>query len=418
MFRDFRIWLARRRIARWERRRGVPAFLGTWLPVWCGLAVLFGVLTRIFGYVLLLVIPVWIIGRYFVTRRYADIVLRKIYTIVRLNHPLVDGLRSAGASDQGAVGVRLQMLAELLQRGLTLAESLQLAMPELRADDLAAITEAERAGRLLPELARLTSRGQAWNIVNELDAGLLVYFASLVGVFIITLFFFTALPMLRKSFSQWGVAFPIPGLQFSGWLSRRHAEHALITIATIAAIAVFIAAGTLLRRFAIPFFRRGNVSIYMRDAAAWWLPIVGSLIRWRAWSDGTRILAQGVAAGQPLPEVSQSAAIAVGSRVARRRLRRWRERMLAGMPADAAARKSGLPGLLCHALAQPLGSTGSALALTAGYYDLKYRRRVEIIRAVSIPLAVLCMGTLVLLLCLALYVPYVELLQVAGRGGG
>lgn len=191
MLKDFRIWLARRRIARWERRRGVPAFLGTWLPVWCGLAVLFWVLTRIFGYVLLLVIPVWVIGRYFIARRRADTVLRKIYTIVRLNHPLADGLRSAGASDQGAVGVRLEMLAELLQRGLTLAESMQLAMPELRADDLAAITEAERSGRLLPELARLNSRGQAWNIVNELDAGLLVYFASLVGVFIITFLFFT-----------------------------------------------------------------------------------------------------------------------------------------------------------------------------------------------------------------------------------
>ncbi|MGC8542242.1 MAG: hypothetical protein ACP5QA_16680, partial [Phycisphaerae bacterium] len=77
-----------------------------------------------------------------------------------------------------------------------------------------------------------------------------------------------------------------------------------------------------------------------------------------------------------------------------------------------------LPAIVCRALAQPLGSTGSALRLVAGYYDLKYRRRMEIIRAVSIPLAVLCMGTLVLMLCLALYVPYVELLQVIGGGGG
>ena len=420
MLRNLRISLARRRIARWQRRRGVLAFLATWLPVWCGLAVLLWVFTQIIGCAFLLIIPVVVVGRYFIARRRADIVLRKIYTIVRLNHPLAEGLRAAGASERGAVGVRLEMLAELLQRGLTLAESMQLAMPELRASDFAAITEAERAGRLLPELARLTSKEQAWNIVNELDGGLLIYFASFFGVFIITFLIFTVVvePKLRKAFGQWGVTFPGRWLQFSDWLSRRQAEHVSATIATVVVIALFIAAGAILRRLAIPFFRRGNVSIYLRDAVVWRLPIAGPLIRWRAWSDGTRILAQGMAAGQPLPEVSQSAAIAVSSRVARRRLRLWGERMLAGMPADAAAGKSGLPQMVCRAVAQPLGSTGSALALAAGYYDLKYRRRTEVIRAASIPLVVLCMGMLVLMLCLALYVPYVELLQVAGRSGG
>lgn len=92
--------------------------------------------------------------------------------------------------------------------------------------------------------------------------------------------------------------------------------------------------------------------------------------------------------------------------------------MLTGMSAESAARKCGLPGMVCGALAQPMGSTGLALALVAGYYDLKYRRKIELIRAVSIPLMVLFLGFLVLLLCLALYVPYVRLLQVVGGGGG
>jgi type II secretory pathway component PulF len=73
---------------------------------------------------------------------------------------------------------------------------------------------------------------------------------------------------------------------------------------------------------------------------------------------------------------------------------------------------------LCGALAQPLGSTGSALGLVAGYYDLKYRSKVELLRACSIPIAVLCMGILVLLLCLALYVPYVHILRMISGGAG
>ena len=99
MLKSFKIWLARRRIARWERPRGVLAFLGTWLPVWCVLAAAL-VLMRVFGYMLLLVIPVWAIGRYFIARQRADVVLQKLYGVIRLNHPLADALSSAGIFDR------------------------------------------------------------------------------------------------------------------------------------------------------------------------------------------------------------------------------------------------------------------------------------------------------------------------------
>ena len=433
MLKSFKIFLARRRIARWERRRGVLAFLGTWLPIWCAVVVLLWVMVRVFGYVLpiwifgrtfagyvlliLLVIPVCVIGRYFVARRRAEVVLEKIYGIVRLNHPLADGLRAAGNSDRGSVGVRLQMLAELLQRGLTLADSLQLALPELDPNDLATIMEAERCGRLLPELARITTRKQAWRAATELDAGYAFYFLATVGVFLLATagFVFLISPKDQRMLHSFRIphtesVFAVLVSYLPAWL--------LFAALVVSVFLVAAATGALLRRLAIPFFRRGTVSIYIRDAMAWRLPILGSLIRCRSWSDGTRILAQGVSTGQPLPEISQSAATAVGSRVARRRLRLWRDKMLAGMSADNAARKCGLPRMLCRALAQPLGSTGSALTLVAGYYDLKFRRRLELIRAISIPIAVLCMGTLVLLLCLAVYVPYIQILQAVSGGGG
>ncbi|MGC9261698.1 MAG: type II secretion system F family protein [Phycisphaerae bacterium] len=416
MLKSFKIFLARRRIARWERRRGVLAFLGTWLPIWCVLAAAF-VFMRVFGYMLLLVIPVWVIGRYFIAHRRAEVVLEKIYSIVRLNHPLADSLRAAGDSDQGSVGVRLQMLAELLQRGLMLAESLQLALPELRPNDLATIMEAERCGRLLPELARITARKQAWRAATELDAGYAFYFLATLGVFLLATAGFVFLISPKDQRMLHSFQLPYKESVLAPLLSKIPAILLLATTVIVVTVTI-AAAGAILRRLAIPFFRRGNVSIYIRDAVAWRLPILGSLIRCRSWLDGTRILAQGVLAGQPLPDIAQSAATAVGSRVARRRLRLWREKMLAGMSADNAARKCGLPRMLCSALAQPLGSTGSALTLVAGYYDLKFRRRLELIRAISIPIAVLCMGTLVLLLCLAVYLPYIQILQAVSGGGG
>lgn len=416
MLKNLRIRMARRRIARRQRQRGVLEFLGTWLPVWCFTAVLLFLVSGL-GDVLLLMIPVWVIGRYFIARRRSDIVIQKIYSIIRLNHQLPENLLSAANCDAGAVGVRLHILSELLRQGLPLAEALRLALPELPAADCASIDEADRSGRLRQELERLNARGKRWPFTSELDGSYWFYVIATFGFFIFAAAGFANLvaPKLRKMFHAYGIPFE------NQWLSQvifRVPKWWWMPILAFVAVVAVGAAGAALRRLVMPFFRTGTVTIYIRDRVAWWLPILGPLIRWRAWSDGTRILAQGIAAGQPLPEVSQSAAMAVCSRVARRRFRQWRERMLAGMPADSAARKSGLPRIICRALAQPLGSTGSALRLVAGYYDLKYRRRVEIIRAVSIPLAVLCMGTLVLMVCLALYVPYVELLQVIGGGGG
>ena len=417
MLRSLRISLARRRIARWQRRRGVLAFLGTWLPVWCGLAVMFCVFTRIFGEMLLLMLPVWVLGRYFIARRRCDIVIQNIYGIIRLNHPLPENLILAAKCKRGRVAVRLQTIAELLQQGLPLTEALRLAVPELAVADRAAIAEAEMSGRLLPELGRLSARRNGWPTTSELDVnyGLYIIATLCVLLFAIAGIFTFVEPKFRYMLQAYGIPFA------NHWFTQviiAEPRPVWLQLLDIAVAVAIVAAGTALRRLVMPFFRTGMVSVYIRDMVAWWLPIVGPLIRWRAWSDACRILSQGISAGRPLPEVADSASVAVRSRVARYRLRRWRKRILNGMAADQAAVRCGFPAIVCRAVSQPMAATGSALALVAGYYDLKYRRRLEIIRAVSIPLAVLCMGTLVLMLCLALYVPYVELLQAVSRGGG
>ena len=420
MLKSLQIWLARKRIARWQRKRGVPAFLGTWLPTWCVIAglVLPPIPPLVFAVIFSL--PVMVMARYFIARRRAQVVLQKIYDAMRLNHPLYENLLRASESESGILGVRLQTLAEELHRGRSLAGSVRLAVPEVAAADLALIEEAEKSGFLLDDLHRLCNRRRSWPSTSELDVNFLAYFICLLITFALALMVFRSMiaPPLLRGVGAGAFPFSRPIMEVSSFLNYRGVKHVAIGFLAGLPFAIIIITAILLRRLAIPFFRRGTVSIYIRDAVAWRLPIMGSLIRCRSWSDGMRILAQGIAAGQPLSDVSQSAAEAVGSRVARRRLRLWREMVLAGTSADRAARKCGLPGLLCGALAQPLGSTGSALALVAGYYDLKYRRKVELIRAISIPITVLCMGTLVLLLCLALYVPYVHILQMVSGGAG
>ncbi len=420
MLKSLQLWLARKRIARWKRKRGVLAFLGTWLPVWCLIASL--VLPPIPPIILAAIfsLPVMVIARYFIARQRAQVVLQKIYDAMRLNHPLYDNLLLAGGGEPGILGVRLQTLAEELHRGMPLAGALRLAVPEVAVADLASIEEAEKSGFLLNELHRICDRRRSWPSTSELDVDFLAYFICLLITFALALMVFRSMiaPHLYRGMGPGSFPFSRPIMEATSFLNYRLVKHIATGFLVGLPFAILIIAAILLRRLAILFFRRGTVSIYIRDAVAWHLPIMGPLIRCRSWSDCTRILAQGIAAGQQLPEVSQSAVEAAGSRVAKRRLRLWREMVLTGTSADRAARQCGLPRLLCGALAQPLGSTGSALGLVAGYYDLKYRSKVELLRACSIPIAVLCMGILVLLLCLALYVPYVHILQMISGGAG
>ena len=414
MIRKYRHWLAKWMINRRWRRVRVLSALGMWLPFWIipiGASIYF----TFFGNFIVLLLPVLVVGRYFVTRRTGDTVIQKIYDIVRLKHPLAQSLRKAGAFEPGLVGIRMETIGELLEQGATLAESLRVALPEITANRVSAISLAESQNDLPAELERQTSRREMWNIFTELDTSMIVYFAVLVtmAILVAKIGRILIVPKFKRFYADWHVASfhapPWPVSQFY------HLPKFLIPLAFLLPL---IIGAILLRRFFVPFFRQAEWFLYCRDAVTWRLPVFGRMVRLKTWSDAAQILADGYTRGATLGECCERAASGAGNLAARRRLKKWGRFMAQGNDPAESARRARLPKIICSAISMPGEMSAAGLHIAARQFDMDYRRIMAWVRAASIPLAVLVCGALVCEIALMLYFPYSQLLWALCRSAG
>ena len=440
---NFRVKFEIRRMERRRSGRELFASLSSWLPVWLVLTGILLIPWRI-GVPVLMALPVLMLARYFALRRRADMVLRKLYEIMRLNHPLADSLAIAGQAESGMLGIRMTVLAEALKRGIPFSEALRSSVPEVRRDDLAALAVADRSGRLLPELALISRRKTTWPFLNDVDSAYGVYLLMVLFVMVFAMMFVAICDF--HMFRHWLVAYGVGAgpLDWAGFIRKSSeaitkalrslapsppandwyaplfdpADHVVIFMSLFLPVTFAIIWAVFLRRTIHPFFRRERLTRRLRDAVLWRMPVVGSLIRWRCWADVSEILAAGVAAGMALPELADAAMQAAGNCTAHRRLAAWRRRLIAGVPLMRASEESRFPKLLRQALGSPDTTLAASLLLGSRYYRMRFLRLRQVIRALAVPASVLLVGLAVLLVALALYIPYTHMMSVAEATGG
>ena len=411
MLRRYRHYIAKWMIARRRKQVRILSSAGLFLPLWlipAAIAIYF-----VFGYPMILILPVLIVGRYFVAHRTGDAVIGKISDVVRLRQPLAQALANMGTYEPGLVGIRLQTIGELLEQGASLTEALTLALPEISPRRLGAIAIAETDGVLPTVLARQASPSERWNMFAELDTSMLVYFGLLLFGWVLAMAFLER--FLSAAFRSWYAHYATgdPLLFWPFFLPRSFVI--LAVLATVAYLGPIFLDAILLRRLFFPFFRPTGWFRYCQDAFIWHFLILGRLFRSKAWAAAAQVLAEGFAQGAPLNECCNRAATATGNRVARHRLRRWGRLMAAGADPAAAARKAHLPKIMCNALAMPGELSGTGMHIVMQYFDFDYRRIMGWVRAASIPVAVLIGGLLVLEVALMLYTPYAAILGALCR---
>ncbi len=405
MIKAWRLSMARRMTQRRSRPVGTLSALATWLPFWCVPVAIFLYVST--GFEILLVLPVLVVGRYFVARRTADMVLTKFGDIIRLKHPLPQTLKKVGGFEPGLVGVRLITIGELLEQGRSVTESLRLGLPEIQSRRLGAIAAAESQGMLVAEFNRQNSPSEKWNVFTELDTSQLVYFALLaLGILLAGQLISRFLP---PRFAAWH----IPAWQYP----RILVTHGVLTIILFASVCIvpIVIGGVLLRRLFVPFYRRAEGFLFWRDAVLWRAPLWGGIVQTRSWAAATEVLATGFARGAPLPQNCKMAAEATRNRVARRRLLYWGQLLESGEATLEAANKAHLPKPIRRAVAMPGDLIEAGLKFAAQSYQQDYRRAMQWVRAAGIPMAVLFFGALVLYVMLMVYVPYSHLLAALCR---
>jgi type II secretory pathway component PulF len=82
-------------------------------------------------------------------------VLVHVEHAVRLNLPLVQMIAAARDSESGVLRERLNALAVALREGYSMADALEVALPECTDQVVATIAAGEQIGRLAPALRRL-----------------------------------------------------------------------------------------------------------------------------------------------------------------------------------------------------------------------------------------------------------------------
>ena len=127
-------------------------------------------------------------------------------------------------------------------------------------------------------------------------------------------------------------------------------------------------------------------------------------------ADVCNVLADALEAGHAPPQALTNAAELKLNAVLRRRLRRWAQRVEAGVPLADAARAARMPKLLVGMLSSASGAdVPRVLQFLARYYESRFSRASELLRGAILPTMAVGFGALVLLIACSLLLPLADL---------
>ena len=412
-----------RRVARSPVREAahVVATAGVWTVV-AGFLLIggIGVAGFVFGPVLvpagLLVMLLWLAtvagAAAAVRRRRATVVLGYVEQAVRLNQPLGPLLLAASAAEPRTAARRLTDLREALAGGLSVADAVTVAVPEVAPADLARLAHAETIGRLPTALGRLVGRSARGNGVDrEARAFAEAYppvmlVVVLVCVGLLNVF---VMPKFSQIFHDFRIELPPVTRAVVGL------GDGLVVLAVVAAIALVVRTATLLRRAS----RGGHSSWLWRgplDRVRWYTPVWGAIHRDRTLAELCDGVADGLEQGLPLERAVRETARLDLNRVLAGRAAAWAARLGGGADPATAATAARLPPLLAGLLATgaATGDGVGPLRFAGRFYASRLQTRRAVLSAVYVPLVTVTLGVLVAAVALAILLPICELVSQTG----
>ncbi len=149
------------------------------------------------------------------------------------------------------------------------------------------------------------------------------------------------------------------------------------------------------------------------DELLWHLPLIGPAMRQRGLADILAQASQSAAAGHSLEWIFEDLSKATPNRALRARVQRWGHYLQSGETIDKAARHADLPSFVVGVLstAQEGGNVPEALAFLARYYRSCFSRLLTLLHGWIWPMIILIMSIIVGIVCYALFLPLVSLIE-------
>jgi len=337
-------------------------------------------------------------------------VLQTLALVVGQNLPLAPALRAAARHELGRTATIYNRLARQLEMGDPLSSALRLACPSCPGRIVGALLGAEQGGTLPSVLRCLAADLRREALRTSRLAPAAAYFLLLLIVvpaatLAIGVFLF---PRFREILLDFGVE-NAPHLERITAVAGFVAENAVWFVAAVLALLILAVQTFIVRQFFPRVPDRFQSLAALVDTIAWFLPLVRRVTETRALARQLPLLQAGIRAGHDLAPAARQAACVDANYHARRRLRRWAERIEAGTQPVAAARAVGLPAALRSALtaARDREELLSGLDYLCSYYRSLLAHWEHILASVALPIVVIgwgsCIGYLVFAVFSVLY---------------
>jgi MSHA biogenesis protein MshG len=342
-----------------------------------------------------------------------DLVLfsRQMYTITKSGIPLLRGLRGlVGSTHNEVLRAALQDILESLESGRDLGGSFRRhpnIFPPLYVN-LIAVGEAtgtlERAFRALADYLAQDQEMRD-RVKAAMRYPLIVMIVIAIAIGVITTF---VIPRFAPLFKALGNNIPWPTkvvmgaadlAQHDGWWLLGCALGALALIRAL----VRTEAGRL---------RWHKLKLH--------LPVFGRLAHEASLARASRTLATSLQAGLPMLTALNLIARSTGNDHMTQRILKMREAVERGEPLSRAATSAGMfPPLVLQMMAvgEETGELGELLEEMAGFYEREVDYTLKNLSAAIEPLLIVCVGGMVLVLALGVFLPMWELIAKVGSGG-
>jgi type II secretory pathway component PulF len=223
---------------------------------------------------------------------------------------------------------------------------------------------------------------------------------------IFTAFAIFLVPKLRAIFLDFGVGW-VPFLDPVLSVAQVLADAAPV-LAPLVLIAALLGVQMFINRYFCPRVPdRFQWAPALFDTLVWAAPLARRIAESRAMTRQLPILQAAVRAGHDLAPAARQAACADANRHARRRIRRWADKIESGIEPAAAARRLGFPVAVTTALSAARNE--SELATSLSYLDSYYRGLLvhweHVFASLAIPFVVLFWGVATLIFVLSVYLP-------------
>jgi MSHA biogenesis protein MshG len=341
-----------------------------------------------------------------------DLVLfsRQMYTITKSGIPLLRGLRGlVGSTHNEVLRTALQDILDSLESGRDLGTSFR-RHPEIFSPlyvNLVSVGEAtgtlEKAFRALAEYLAQDKEMQD-RVKAAMRYPLIVMVVIAIAIGVITTF---VIPRFEPLFRALGNNIPWPTRVIMG-VSSLAKNDGWWALGAVAIVVVLVRA-----------FVRTEAGRLKWHGLKLRLPVFGRLAHEASLARASRTLSTSLRAGLPMLQALHLIGRSAGNDHMTQRILKMREAVERGEPLSRAATSAGMfPPLVLQMMAvgEETGELGELLDEVAGFYEREVDFSLKNLSAAIEPVLIVCVGGMVLVLALGVFLPMWELIAKVGSG--